>query len=437
MSNEKLEPRLVEYLEHKKTRATARGTSHAAVQDEPIEVTISHAEDLRAEETRDRSSTLLDLGERIRTSQATIVNTLRRLKTAEPYVHSLVNAVTVKLTPKQLQELTAMDEVKFVRLEIPEMVTCMNESVRVIESVEAAQDFGANGRGIKVALLDTGIDKNHPALLGKVVDEISTVAESINIPGMHATHTAGTIASNDVVFRGVAPQAELINIKVLDHNGFGTPASVIKGLEQAVRRGALVASMSLGWSEIFMGWVCNNADCILCQAADNTVRLGVALVVAAGNETTFGARPPFSVRHPGAARKVITVGAVDKAKVLASFSSIGPGSGRLSPGSPIRLTKPDVAAPGVNIVSSVLGGGFGSMSGTSMATPHVAGLAAMVLQKNASLSPTMVKRLISDTCEPLENTPNQVGYGIINAYTAMLRAVGIAPRAIAAGVGAD
>jgi subtilisin family serine protease len=109
----------------------------------------------------------------------------------------------------------------------------------------------------------------------------------------------------------------------------------------------------------------------------------------------------------------------------------------LSPGSPIRLTKPDVAAPGVNIVSSVLGGGFASMSGTSMATPHVAGLAAMVLQKNASLSPTMVKRLISDTCEPLENTPNQVGYGIINAYTSMLRAVGIAPRAIAAGVGAD
>ena len=84
MSQDKLEPRLVEYIEQKKTRAAAKGASHAAVQDEPIEVTISHVEDLRAEETRDRSSTLLDLGERIRTSQATIVNTLRRLKTAEP-----------------------------------------------------------------------------------------------------------------------------------------------------------------------------------------------------------------------------------------------------------------------------------------------------------------------------------------------------------------
>ncbi len=434
MANDKLEPKLTEFIEHRKTRATAKGTTRAAADEEPIEVTISHVEDLRAEETRDRTSTLLDLGERIRNSHGTILDTLRRLKTPEPYVHSLVNAVTVKVSPKQLQEITALDEVKFVRLEIPELATCMNESVRVIESVEAAQDFGANGRSVKVALLDTGIDKNHPALLGKVVDEISTVAESINIPGMHATHTAGTIASNDVVFRGVAPQAELINIKVLDHNGFGSPFTVIKGLEQAVRRGALVASMSLGWSELpFMSWVCNNADCILCQAADNTVRLGVTLVVAAGNEGAAGARPPFAIRHPGAARKVITVGAVDKAKVLASFSSIGPGSGRLSAASPIRLTKPDVSAPGVNIRSSVLGGGFGTLSGTSMATPHVAGLAAMILQKTASLTPTMVKKLISDTCEPLENTPNEVGYGIINAYTALLRAVSATPRVLAVG----
>jgi len=255
------------------------------------------------------------------------------------------------------------------------------------------------------------------------------------VPGLHATHVAGTVASNDVVFRGIAPQADLINIKVLTAAGFGTPTSVIQGLEQSVRRGALVASLSLGWSEIFMGWVCNNADCILCQAADNAVRLGVTVVVAAGNEGTAGARPPFAIRHPGAARKVITVGAVDKAKVLAAFSSTGPGSGRLSPASPIRLTKPDVAAPGVNIVSSVLGGGFTALSGTSMATPHVSGLAALVLQKNAGLTPTMVKKLIEETCEPLENTPNQVGYGLVNAYAAVLRAAMAAPRAVA--IGAD
>src|SRR6266581_4194277 len=397
--SEKFEPRLATLLDHQRVRAAAKGQKPASVEEEPINVVISHAEALHAEEQRERSTQLLDLGERIRNSHRPVLDALKKLKAPDPTVHSIVNAISARLTPRQLAELAQLDEVGFVRLDTPDHVTTMNESTHVIEAIEAQQDLGANGRGIKVAILDTGIDKNHPALLGKVVDEISTAAEPITVPG------------------------------------FGTPTSVIQGLEQSVRRGALVASLSLGWSEIFMGWVCNNADCILCQAADNAVRLGVTVVVAAGNEGTAGARPPFAIRHPGAARKVITVGAVDKAKVLAAFSSTGPGSGRLSPASPIRLTKPDVAAPGVNIVSSVLGGGFTALSGTSMATPHVSGLAALVLQKNAGLTPTMVKKLIEETCEPLENTPNQVGYGLVNAYAAVLRAAMAAPRAVA--IGAD
>jgi len=105
----------------------------------------------------------------------------------------------------------------------------------------------------------------------------------------------------------------------------------------------------------------------------------------------------------------------------------------LSPSSPIRLTKPDVSAPGLNIVSSVLGGGFAALSGTSMATPHVSAVAALVLQKNANLTPTMVKKILEETSEPLENTPNQVGYGLVNAYAATMRAAMGAPRALAAG----
>ena len=435
-ANDKYEPRLQTALEHKKTRAAAAGTGAAGAGDEAIDVIISHAETVRADEQRERGTQLLDLGERVRASQRTILDTLKRVKAPDPTVHSIVNAVSVRLTPKQLAEVANLDEVEIVRLDVPEHVTTLNESTHVIEAIEAQQDLGANGRGIKVAILDTGIDKNHPALLGKVVDEISLVpTEPITVVGLHATHVAGIVASNDVVFRGIAPQADLINIKVLTAAGFGSPTSVIQGLEQAVRRGALVASLSLGWSEIFHGWVCNDADCVLCQAADNAVRLGVAVVVAAGNEGSLGARPPFSVRHPGAARKVITVGAVDKAKVLTSFSSIGPGSGRLSPTSPIRLTKPDVSAPGLNIVSSVLGGGFAALSGTSMATPHVSGVAALVLQKNANLTPTMVKKILEETSEPLDNLPNQVGYGLVNAYAAVMQATATAPKAFA--VGAD
>ncbi len=232
------------------------------------------------------------------------------------------------------------------------------------------------------------------------------------------------MASNDVVHRGIAPQADLINIKVLTAAGGGQPGWVIQGLEQAVRRGALVANLSLGWSEVFHGWVCDNADCILCEAADNAVRLGVTVVVAAGNEGNAGARPPFAIRHPGAARHVITVGAVDNTKTLAAFSSLGPGSGRLGPSSDIRLTKPDLAAPGVAVMSSVLGGAFAAFSGTSMASPHVAGLAALVLEKNRALTPRMVKKLLEDSCERVVFAPNQTGYGIVNAYSALLRATG-------------
>ena len=434
-AKDKYEPRLTEALEHKRTRSAAAGAGVAGGEEAPIDVVISHAEPVRADEQRERGTQLLDLGERVRASQRTILDTLKRVKAPDPIVHSIVNAVSARLTPKQLAEVANLDEVEIVRLDVPEHVTALNESTHVIEAIEAQQDLGANGRGIKVAILDTGIDKNHPALLGKVVDEISLVpGEPITVVGPHATHVAGTVASNDVVFRGIAPQADLINIKVLTAAGFGTPTSVIQGLDQAVRRGALVASLSLGWSELG-GWFCPDANCVLCQAADNAVRLGVTVVVAAGNEGISGARPPFSIRHPGAARKVITVGAVDKAKALTSFSSIGPGSGRLSPASPIRLTKPDVAAPGFNIVSSILGGGFGQMSGTSMATPHVSGVVALILQKNANLTPTMVKKILEETSEPLDYTPNQVGFGLVNAYAAVMLATMAAPRALA--VGAD
>jgi len=424
MAHEKIEPRLAAFIEQSKTRAASAGLTAAAVDDIPVDVTISHYEDIRARADRDRDAEMAALDERTRQSQQPILEKLRELKAPHVEAHTLTNAVTTRLTPRQIQAIAEIEQVRLVRLEALDNVTCMEHSARVIEAIEARDDFHASGRGVRVAILDSGVDRNHPALLGKVVDEISTSGEAVNVPGNHGTHVAGTVASNDAVHRGIAPQADLVNIKVLTAAGGGAPAAVIAGLEQAVRRGALVANLSLGWSEVFHGWVCNNADCTLCQAADNAVQLGVTVVVAAGNEGNAGAKPPFAVRHPGAARNVITVGAVDNAKVLAAFSSLGPGSGRLGAVSPIRLTKPDLAAPGVGIVSSVLGNGFAAFNGTSMATPHVTGLVALVLEKNRALTPRMVKKLLEDSCEPLPFAPNEVGYGMINAYSALLRATG-------------
>lgn len=423
MPHAKLEPRLVDFIGAQKSRATAAAQPAAAVDDVPIEVTLSHHDHLSSRADGERGSEVSRLAEAIRTSQRPILDKLAQWKIKDPIVHTLANAVTTRLTPRQLDEIAQLDEVEIIRLERMDAVTCMNETIPLLEIDEARRDLRVTGRGIKVAVLDSGIDANHPALLGKVVDEISTAGEPVNVPGNHGTHVAGTIASNDPVIRGVAPQADLINVKVLTAAGMGAPANVIQGLEQAVRRGALVANLSLGWSEVFHGWVCNDANCILCQAVDNAVRLGMTVVVAAGNEGNAGAKPPFAIRHPGAARLAITVGAVDKQKQLAAFSSLGPSSGRLSPASPIRLTKPDLSAPGVGIVSSVLGGAFASFNGTSMASPHVAGLVALMLERQPALRPMMIKKLLEDTCEPITFQPNQAGYGVINGYAAVLRAM--------------
>jgi serine protease AprX len=427
-SGDKIEPRLRAHLDEQLMRTSLRGSGKARAEDPLVEVTISHAEVIHAPAgvaRKDRKAALKELAGRMRKSQKPIVDRIRALNPRGLQVaHDLTNAVTARLTPAQIETLAAMDDVQLIRLEKLENVVCMNESIHVIEATQTWDELDATGEEVRVALLDTGADKTHPALVGKIVSEVSTSSEAITIPGNHATHTAGTILSNDPIYRGVAFEADLINIKVLTSGGWGQPSWVIQGITEALNRDADVASMSLGWSEAW-GWVCNDADCILCQAADNAVNLGLVMVIAAGNENGGGAGPPFSIRHPGAARNVITVGAVDKTKVLAWFSSVGPSSGRLSPGSTNRITKPEVCAPGVDIVSSILGGGFGPMSGTSMATPHVAGIAALILDKNDDLTPMEVKKLLEDSCQPLPYGPNQMGYGLTSAYGSVLRVTDI------------
>jgi subtilisin family serine protease len=428
MPTDKLEPRLATLIDQEKVRADARGATAAAVdEEERFEVTISHhesvlAEEVAQEEEEDRQAALDELGRRTQQSQQPIVEQLRQVTGDEELKsHRLTNAVTTRLTPAQMERVAELDEVKIIRLEKLDSVTTMNESAVAIEAGGARAAFGVTGKNVRVAVLDSGVDASHPALAGRVVDAFDHANEPVNIPGNHGTHVAGTIASTDAVFRGIAFEADIINIKVLTSAGNGQPQNVIDGLDRAVRSNARVANLSLGWSEIRHRWECDNADCILCVAADNAVRLGVAVVVAAGNEGDDAGPGQFNIRHPGAARRVITVAAVDKAKELASFSSIGPGSARLSSTSPIRITKPDVAGPGVGIMSSVLGGGFASFNGTSMASPHVAGVAALVLQRHPNMKPIVLKKLLEETSEDLLLAPREIGYGLVSPLAALMQ----------------
>jgi subtilisin family serine protease len=262
---------------------------------------------------------------------------------------------------------------------------------------------GRDGTGVKVAVLDSGVDRHHPHL--KVARSVTACDEAATIPGSHGTHCAGILASQDKVYGGIAPQVTLLNVKVLRADGTGRHTFVTKGIDLAMDLQAHVLSISIGfnhlpvWSQGGHGWTCRKGHCPLCTAVDNATVLGNAVVVvAAGNDhehaealRNWGDGKSFDTELgcPGQARGALTVAAMTKRTFKpASFSSHGPtADGR---------AKPDLIAPGVNITSTVpvprrkdgkpyrrppRSRSFGRKSGTSMATPLVAGAVALLIQE--------------------------------------------------------
>ncbi|WP_086824158.1 S8 family serine peptidase [Streptomyces sp. NRRL B-24572] len=261
----------------------------------------------------------------------------------------------------------------------------------------AAWAGGADGTGVTVAVLDTGYDDTHPDLAGQVDRSRSFVpGESIQDHNGHGTHVASTVAgtgaaSPDRKEKGVAPGARLAIGKVLGDAGSGDMSWIIAGMEWAAKDvKAPIISMSLGSSEP------SDGTDPLSEAVDTLSReTGALFVVAAGNASTAG-----SIGGPGAASDALTVAAVDSRDRLASFSSKGPLTGS-------NALKPDLSAPGVNILaarSAYIAGGSGpyqSLSGTSMATPHVAGAAAMLAQRHPDWTGSTIKSALMSSSKML------------------------------------
>jgi subtilisin family serine protease len=251
------------------------------------------------------------------------------------------------------------------------------------------------GKGVKVAVIDTGIDYTHPDLTGSVDGGYSAITKTENPADYaddngHGTHVSGTIAGHrdgkGVV--GVAPKARLYAVKVLDADGSGNLSDVIDGIVWAAKNHMDVANMSLGAP-------------VDSEAMKRAVRFargsGVVIVAAAGNSGG-------SVGFPGSYEDTIAVAASDSADKLASFSSRGP--------------EVDFIAPGVDVLSAKMGGGFISYSGTSMACPHVTGLAALaVSQGYVGLNgPDGVFAQLKKAATPLPDlTPEMQGAGMIDA----------------------
>ncbi|MES9538039.1 S8 family serine peptidase [Actinomadura sp. NPDC000600] len=257
----------------------------------------------------------------------------------------------------------------------------------------AAWSAGYTGEGAKVAVLDTGVDAGHPDLKGRITQtkNFSESPDTADRVG-HGTHVASTVAGTGAAShgerRGVAPQADLLIGKVLDDEGSGTDSSVIAGMEWAAPR-ADVVNMSLG------GVPTDGADPLSLALNDLTKRHGTLFVVAAGNEGLVG-----SVGTPGTADAALTVGAVDARDRLAEFSSRGPRG---------HVAKPEIVAPGVDIIAAraegtamgtPTGARYTKASGTSMATPHVAGAAALLAAKHPDWGPSRLKAALVGTADP-------------------------------------
>ncbi|MFJ2952723.1 S8 family serine peptidase [Streptomyces sp. NPDC087226] len=261
---------------------------------------------------------------------------------------------------------------------------------------------GYEGQGVKVAVLDTGVDASHPDLAGRVTEakDFSGSASTDDRFG-HGTHVAATVGGTGAAAagtrRGVAPQADLLVGKVLGDDGYGSESQVIDGMEWAAGTGAEVVNMSLGADVQTDGTDPMSQALNALSASDDTL-----FVVAAGN-----AGPDVTtVGSPGAADAALTVGAVDRDDSLAPFSSRGPRYGD-------GAVKPDVTAPGVGIVAARAAGTtmgqavdahYTAASGTSMATPHVAGAAALLAQQHPEWGAQQLKDALTSTSHTVPGT---------------------------------
>jgi subtilisin family serine protease len=327
--------------------------------------------------------------------------------------------------------------------------------------------FQTAGEGMKIGIIDDGLDANHPyfnpaglqypagfpkgltryttpkVIVQRTFAPATPVSKYANVPfdpteSYHATHVAGIAAgvhganANGTAISGVAPLAYLGNYKALTvpTPGFGldgNSAEIAAAIEAAVADGMNVINLSLGEPEV------DPARDLVVQAIEGAAAAGVVPVVAAGNDfSDFGFG---SVSSPGSAPDAITVAAVDSNAVVAGFSSGGP--------TPVSLLmKPDVSAPGVNVVSSVppRQGTWGELSGTSMATPHVAGAAALLRQRHPEWTVAQIKSALEQTGDPArtpsgaEPPPTREGGGLIDLTRADVPLIFASPTSVSFGV---
>ncbi|SFA43785.1 thermitase Serine peptidase. MEROPS family S08A [Parageobacillus thermantarcticus] len=256
-----------------------------------------------------------------------------------------------------------------------------------------AWDVTKGSSSQEIAVIDTGVDYKHPDLDGKVIKGYDFVDNDYDPMDLnnHGTHVAGIAAAetnNATGIAGMAPNTKILAVRALDRNGSGTLSDIADAIMYAADSGAEVINLSLG---------CDCHTTTLENAVNYAWNKGSVVVAAAGNDGSSATFEPASYEN------VIAVGAVDQYDRLASFSNYG--------------TWVDVVAPGVDIASTITGNRYAYMSGTSMASPHVAGLAALLASQGRNN--VEIRQAIEQTADKISGTGTYFKYGRINSYNAV------------------
>ncbi|MFJ2044037.1 S8 family peptidase [Paenibacillus taichungensis] len=257
----------------------------------------------------------------------------------------------------------------------------------------AAWDISQSNSSVKIAIIDTGVQLNHPELAGKLLPgydyvDYDNIPEDGNGHGTHVAGIAASITNNGVGIAGVAPLASIVPLRVLDNNGQGTTGNVGNGLVYAANNGIQVVNLSLGGP---------TGEAFLQAAVQYAWDRGAVIIAAAGNDNT--SYPIVPASYPN----VIAVASTNPSDLKSNFSNYG--------------SWVDMAAPGDTILSTYLGGSYAYLSGTSMAAPHVAGVAALLAARGKTNA--QIRDALCFASDPVSGSGVYWTYGRLNAYQSL------------------
>lgn len=363
---------------------------------------------------------------------------LEGLSSSRPRLLRAARTIAFTIPIEGIDQVEKLPGFRFLELDQPGSVFCLDETALDLGlPLLTAGHPTLDGRGVRIAVLDTGIDGSHPAL--HVDEAVSTCGENVGIPGSHGTAVAGCLASSDSIFRGVAPGVTLVDIKVGSAVAqVATPSTVLAGIDEALDRRADVLSMSLGFNQLpqwwdgGFGWGCPDGRCPLCAAVDEATAHGAVVVAAAGNDhqraealrqNGFAAYVPTELSCPGQARECTTVSALHKQSFVTwARSSRGPATH--------GPRGPSIATAGVDVMTTIpvprdssgapvpgpsRASLFSRATGTSLATPLVAGAVALLIQQHREQvlpwTPASIRRALTTVCCLPSGAPDETGAG--------------------------